>query len=79
MRKADERLPEPARQIDREARRRPDREKHGHARRDRLLDELDSWRAALGFPAIGGEREYGEVPELDPEARERLRALGYVE
>ena len=45
----------------------------------RLLDELDSWRAALGFPAIGGEREYGQVPELDPEARERLRALGYVE
>ena len=45
----------------------------------RLLDELGSWRAALGFPAIAGEREYGEVPELDSEARERLRALGYLE
>ena len=45
----------------------------------RLLDELDTWRAALGLPAINETLEYGEVPELDAEARERLRALGYLE
>ena len=45
----------------------------------RLRDELDSWRAALGIPAIDAVVERSEPPELDPEARERLRALGYVE
>jgi hypothetical protein len=45
----------------------------------RLLDELDTWRAALGLPGIDETVEYGEVPELDAEARERLRALGYLE
>jgi arylsulfatase A-like enzyme len=45
----------------------------------RLLDELDTWRAALGLPAIDATLEYGEVPELDAEARERLRGLGYLE
>ncbi len=45
----------------------------------RLLDELDTWRAALALPGINETLEHGEVPELDPEARERLRALGYVE
>ena len=44
-----------------------------------LLDELDTWRAALALPVIDDEREYREVPDLDPAARERLRALGYVE
>jgi arylsulfatase A-like enzyme len=44
-----------------------------------LLSELDTWRAALALPAIDEEREYHEVPDLDPAARERLRALGYVE
>jgi arylsulfatase A-like enzyme len=45
----------------------------------RLVDELATWRAALGLPEIAGERTYGEVPELDPEASERLKALGYLE
>jgi arylsulfatase A-like enzyme len=44
-----------------------------------LLGELDTWRAALALPVIDEEREYQEVPDLDPAARERLRALGYVE
>ena len=45
----------------------------------RLFGELDIWRAALDLPAIDEDRLYGEVPELDPAARERLRALGYLE
>ena len=32
-----------------------------------------------GLPAIDETIEYGETPRLDPEARERLRALGYLE
>ena len=45
----------------------------------RLMQELDDWRAALGLPAIDAVVEYGETPEVDPAARERLKALGYVE
>ena len=45
----------------------------------RLRHELDTWQAALGLPSIEGERGYGEVPEIDAGAEERLRALGYVE
>jgi arylsulfatase A-like enzyme len=44
----------------------------------RLQSELDTWSAALGLPAIDAEVEPGAEPELDPEARERLKALGYV-
>ena len=45
----------------------------------RLRHELGTWQAALGLPLIEGERGYGEVPEIDAGAEERLRALGYVE
>ena len=45
----------------------------------RLRQELDTWRRALALPAVDASVERGEPPELDPEARERLRALGYVE
>jgi hypothetical protein len=46
---------------------------------DRLLGELDTWRAALAIPALDASIEPGAEPDLDPEARERLRALGYVD
>ncbi|MBW2282378.1 MAG: sulfatase [Deltaproteobacteria bacterium] len=46
---------------------------------DRLLDEVDTWRAALAIPALDAAVEPGAEPDLDPEARERLRALGYVD
>ena len=45
----------------------------------RLRSELDTWQAALGLPAIDAPVAAGEVPELDSQARERLKALGYVE
>ena len=45
----------------------------------RLADELATWRAALGLPALNATLEAGAAPELDPAARERLRSLGYVE
>ena len=45
-----------------------------------MLDELDTWRAALALPAIDAALDAAsETPQLDAEARERLRALGYVE
>ena len=47
--------------------------------RERLERELDDWTAALGLPAIDAAPERGAPPELDPAARERLKALGYVE
>ena len=40
---------------------------------------LDSRTAELGLPALDSEFDLGEVPDLDEETRERLRALGYVE
>lgn len=45
----------------------------------RLQRELDTWSAALALPALDATIEPGAEPELDPEARERLRALGYVD
>jgi len=45
----------------------------------RLVDELATWRAALGLPALDADIEAGAAAELDPAARERLRSLGYVE
>jgi arylsulfatase A-like enzyme len=42
--------------------------------------ELADWRAALGLPALDAPMAEGAPPvELDPAARERLKALGYVE
>jgi arylsulfatase A-like enzyme len=45
----------------------------------RLQGELDTWSAALALPPLDATVEPGAEPELDPEARERLRALGYVD
>ena len=35
--------------------------------------------ATLALPALDATLEAGAEPDLDPEARERLRALGYVD
>jgi arylsulfatase A-like enzyme len=45
----------------------------------RLHDELATWRRALGLPALDAPVDGEPAPPLDPAARERLRALGYVE
>ena len=46
----------------------------------RMRDELDTWRAALALPAVDAPIEASaDIPELDEAARERLKALGYVE
>jgi len=46
----------------------------------RLAGELATWSAAVGLPALDAPlAAAGPAPELDPAARERLRALGYVE
>ena len=44
----------------------------------RLRTELATWRAALGIPSLGGEPSDATPAPLDPETRNRLRALGYV-
>ena len=43
-----------------------------------LRTELMDWSAAIGLPALDAAIGAGDAPELDPEARERLKALGYV-
>jgi arylsulfatase A-like enzyme len=46
----------------------------------RLVSELATWRTALGLPALDAPVQESAPPvELDPAARERLKALGYVE
>ena len=45
----------------------------------RLRSELDGWQLALGLPKIDAPVAAGGVPELDADARERLKALGYLE
>ena len=45
----------------------------------RLRSELDSWRLAIGLPAIDAPVAAAGAPELDAAARERLKALGYLE
>ena len=45
----------------------------------RLQGELDTWSAALALPPLDATVAPGAEPDLDPEARERLRALGYVD
>ncbi len=45
---------------------------------EQLRSELQDWSAVLGLPAIDAVVDTGEAPDLDPEARERLKALGYV-
>jgi arylsulfatase A-like enzyme len=46
----------------------------------RVKAELETWRAAMGIPELG---QPGSAPAaeaaMDPAARERLKALGYVE
>jgi len=44
----------------------------------RLRSELESWQAALGLAALDSE-SWGGTPTIDPAARERLRALGYID
>jgi hypothetical protein len=47
---------------------------------DRLPGELADWRAALGLPAPDAKLADGApTVELDPAARERLKALGCLE
>jgi arylsulfatase A-like enzyme len=47
----------------------------------RLEGELDTWRAAMGIPELGAPvgSAASATDGLDDEAKERLRALGYVE
>jgi arylsulfatase A-like enzyme len=47
----------------------------------RLKDELTTWRAATGIPELSAPvgNASTATDALDPEAKERLRALGYVE
>jgi arylsulfatase A-like enzyme len=45
----------------------------------RLRGELETWRAALGLAPLDAPVGGGPAPEIDPAARERLRALGYVQ
>lgn len=47
----------------------------------RVKAELATWRSALGIPALDAPVAAGASPigEMDHEAKERLRALGYVE
>lgn len=45
---------------------------------DLLRSELFDWAAAIGMPAIDAAVGTEGSPELDPEARERLKALGYI-
>jgi arylsulfatase A-like enzyme len=45
----------------------------------RLEQELRAWRAALALPALAAATRDGGVPAIDPAARQRLRALGYVQ
>ncbi|MCZ7619544.1 MAG: hypothetical protein M5U32_15060 [Myxococcota bacterium] len=45
--------------------------------RARLLGELERWRAAIEIERSRIER--AAAPELTPEEREQLRALGYLE
>lgn len=44
----------------------------------RLRGELDAWASALGLPALDAAVD-AAAPPMDPAARDRLRALGYVE
>ena len=45
----------------------------------RLRDELGTWSLALALPPLDATVAASEPVELDPAARERLRALGYLE
>jgi hypothetical protein len=45
----------------------------------RLTAELETWRDALALPPLDAPVGTSAVPDVDPAARERLRALGYVE
>jgi arylsulfatase A-like enzyme len=45
----------------------------------RLRGELDMWTATLALPALDAPIDAAPPPPMDPAARERLRALGYVE
>jgi len=45
----------------------------------RLRGELETWRAALGLPALDAPADGTAPPEIDPAAHDRLRALGYVQ
>jgi arylsulfatase A-like enzyme len=48
---------------------------------DRLRSELSAWRDALGMPELGAIAAGGrnDLADIDPVAKERLKALGYVE
>jgi arylsulfatase A-like enzyme len=45
----------------------------------RLKSELGTWQQALGLPPLDAPVGGAPPPPLDPAARDRLRALGYVE
>ncbi len=44
----------------------------------RLRDELASWVAKLGLPALDAQIDFGAGPQVDDATRQRLQALGYV-
>lgn len=45
----------------------------------RLKEALGAWRAALALPPLDAAVEQRGTPDIDPAAREQLRALGYLE
>jgi len=47
--------------------------------RKRVEAELRDWRSLLALPDVDGPLLRRPIPELDPGARQRLRALGYIE
>ena len=47
--------------------------------RKQVEAELRDWRSLLALPDIDGPLLRRPIPELDPGARQRLRALGYIE
>lgn len=47
-------------------------------RRRQLQQELEDWSAVAGLLPLNAEIEAGELPAVDPEAEERLKALGYI-
>lgn len=46
---------------------------------ERLKEELRTWRAALALPSLDADVDQRGTPDIDPAAREQLRALGYIE
>jgi arylsulfatase A-like enzyme len=48
-------------------------------KRAEIEGELADWTATLGLPPLDAPLDAVAMPEMDPAAQERLRALGYIE